>query len=159
LVDAAIGDRGLVERSLEKVVVRRGSLEVTYRDGHDSQNSFVIVPWSSLSQKVRREISIPDGTATDAARHIRPETRARLVEGIAKARAWVDDLVTGRVTNIAEIAKRERRSERSVRMILGLAFLSPTITQAAVGGSLPHGVGITELVSMPANWHLQLRNR
>jgi hypothetical protein len=57
-----------------------------------------------------------------------------LVEGIAKARLWLEDLVSGRVASTAEITGRERCSERSVRMTLALAFLSPSNTKAAVDG-------------------------
>ena len=97
-------------------------------------------------------LSSPHGFSLDVARPIRSETRARLIEGIAKARVWIDDLVSGRVTSTADIASREHCSERSVRMTLGLAFLSPTIVKAAVDGSFPHGSGITQLMNAPPNW-------
>ncbi len=88
-------------------------------------------------------------------RPIRSETRARLVQGIAKARAWVDELVTGKVADTHAIARREGCSERSVRMTLNLAFLSPEIVRAAVEGTLPHGVGLCSLAELPAPWSRQ----
>ncbi len=75
--------------------------------------------------------------------------------GIAKARAWVDELVMGRVADAHAIACREGCSERSVRMTLNLAFLSPDIVKAAVQGTLPHGVGLCSLAELPAPWSRQ----
>ena len=65
--------------------------------------------------------------------------RQALIEGIAKARLWLDDLISDHVMSTAEIAKRERCSERSVRMTLGLAFLSPATVKAAIGGVIASG--------------------
>jgi hypothetical protein len=78
-----------------------------------------------------------------------------LVEGIAKGRLWLDELVSGRVLDTAAIALRERCSERSVRMTLSLAFLSPELVKAAVEGSLPRGAGITGAVELPLDWRSQ----
>jgi hypothetical protein len=155
-VSDAMLDCELVGRILEKIVVRKGSVEIAYRGSDNIQIHSLSVPLSLPPTRVRREISSPDGSSVHEARPIRSETRARLIEGIAKARLWIDELVTGRVTNTAEIARHEGCSERSVRMTLGLAFLSPGITKAAVDGSLPHGIGITKLVTAPANWQTQL---
>lgn len=86
---------------------------------------------------------------------MRSETRARLLEGIAKARLWLDDLLTGRVADTAAIAQRDRCSERSVRMILNLAFLAPDLVQASVAGTLPEGQGISALTLAPLSWSAQ----
>lgn len=50
------------------------------------------------------------------------------------------------------IAIREQCSERSVRMTLSLAFLSPAIVQAIVDGRLPRGIGIKHLAELPSSW-------
>ena len=65
------------------------------------------------------------------------------------ARLWLTDLMAGRVKSTNEIAKREECSERSVRMTLALAFLSPTLVKAAVNGDLPAGIGIVGLTNAP----------
>ena len=91
-------------------------------------------------------------------RPIRAETWARLIDGIAKARRWLNDLTTGGVTDTRQIARREGCSERSVRMTLNLAFLSPEIMRAAVEGRLPHGVGTTRLADTPPCWRAQTRD-
>ena len=50
------------------------------------------------------------------------------------------------------LALREGCSERSVRMTLSLAFLSPVIVQAILAGRLPRGIGISRLADLPPSW-------
>jgi hypothetical protein len=71
---------------------------------------------------------------------IRAEARAHLLVAVAAARKWLNDLVQGDVRDLDEIAKREARSKRSVRMILSLASLSPETVFAAIRGTLPLGL-------------------
>jgi DNA-binding transcriptional regulator LsrR (DeoR family) len=91
----------------------------------------------------------------DKARPIRAEARARFLEGIAKARHWLDELVTGSVMSTDQIAKREGVSERSVRMTLNLAFLAPDLVRAAVDGTLPASAGLSALSDLPLAWTRQ----
>jgi site-specific DNA recombinase len=70
------------------------------------------VPWSPASAVRRREIIAPPRATEIAHRPIRSETRARLVEGIAKGRLWLEELVSGRVSSTKEIAAREGCSDR-----------------------------------------------
>jgi site-specific DNA recombinase len=65
---------------------------------------------------------------------MRAEDRARILVGIAKARLWVDQLVSREVLNTHALAEREGCSERSVRITLGLAFVSPEMTSAIEKG-------------------------
>jgi hypothetical protein len=51
-------------------------------------------------------------------------TRDALLGAIAKARGWIEDLRLGRVATLAEIADREGASERNVRLLAPLAFVS-----------------------------------
>ena len=85
------------------------------------------------------------------------ETRASLLAGIAAARAYLDDLVAGRVLEIAEIAAREKRSVRSTSMFLSLAFLAPDLVKAIAEGRLPRGIGLTRMMGLPAEWAEQHR--
>lgn len=91
----------------------------------------------------------------EAIRPIRTEARARLLEAIAKARQWVDEIVSGKVTGTDAIARREGLSERSVRMTVNLAFLAPQIIGAAIAGSLPHGTGLSHMCDPPIPWNDQ----
>jgi hypothetical protein len=50
------------------------------------------------------------------------EDEARLLAAIAKARGWIDDIRLGRIASFAEIAERESRVERHIRLLAPLAF-------------------------------------
>jgi site-specific DNA recombinase len=145
----------LVAGALERVVVRRGAIEIVLKEAEQTGPQTRVVAWSPPPSRRRRAVvGVPDQVR---ARPIRSETRARLVEGIAKARAWADELVTGRVRDTGALAAREGCSERSVRQTLNLAFLAPELVQAAVEGRLPDGLGITRLIELPLDWNAQRR--
>ena len=89
---------------------------------------------------------------------VRPEQfkrRARLVSTIARGRHWLDDVVSGRVTTVADLGARENCSVRQVNMTISLAFLAPNLVKAAVEGRLPRGVGIERLRDLPNEWSRQ----
>ena len=151
-------DRDLIDFRLDKIVVRSDGIEITPRDiGCDDPAAPIVLPWSPAPASPRREIILLTGSDRANKRPIRAESRARLLEGIAKARLWLDELVTGRTRDTSEIARREGRSERSVRMTLSLAFLSPQIVQAAVDGTLPQGHGVSTLLELPTDWQKQMQ--
>ncbi len=130
--DGAGTDRDLIDIHVAKVVIRRNAIEITKRNlGSDAPAAPVVLPWSPAPAYHRREIIVPPGADRSGQRPIRAESRARLVEGIAKARLWLNELIDGRVTDTKEIAAREGCSDRSIRMFLSLAFLAPAILRAA----------------------------
>jgi site-specific DNA recombinase len=53
------------------------------------------------------------------------------------------------------IAKREGCSVRKVNMTISLAFLAPDLVKAAIDGRLPHGMGVSRLTDLPAEWSRQ----
>jgi hypothetical protein len=40
-------------------------------------------------------------------------------------------------------------------MTISLAFLAPDLVKAAIAGRLPHGMGVSRLADMPAEWCVQ----
>jgi hypothetical protein len=92
-----------------------------------------------------------------ASRPIRAEARAKLLEGIVKARSWLEELVADPATTMDVIAEREGCSDRFVRQTLNLAFLSPVLVKAAVEGTLPRSCGVSKLADTPFDWQEQMR--
>lgn len=124
-----------------------------------AQSSVLIIPWSKPLTKVAREIIPPAKSSRRIdQRPIRSETRARLVQAIAQGRLWVEELISGSVTSTQQIASREKCSLRQVNLTISLAFLSPTLVKAAVGGHLPRGVGISTIRDLPELWATQHRS-
>jgi hypothetical protein len=60
-----------------------------------------------------------------------------LLKAVARARRWSDELLSGRVRSVDELAKRERLDSRSVRRLIPLGFLSPRIVEAITEGRQP----------------------
>jgi hypothetical protein len=93
--------------------------------------SILTIPWCATgSADLKGILHSPSPTST-----VSPESRDILLTAIAKARAWIDDLVEGRVGSFAEIAKQEGKVERHVRFLASLAFASPRIISEIVDGA------------------------
>ena len=90
--------------------------------------------------KRRREIILPKSTAPLDTRPIRAETRAKLIASIARGWRWLDEIAAGAVTDVEQIAAREKCSVRKVNMTISLAFLVPDLVKAAVEGCLPRAL-------------------
>jgi hypothetical protein len=117
-------------------------------------NAILYVPWKKTNLKRRREIIAPAASSQEV-RPIRSETRLALVTSIACGRRWLDEIVTGGVADVEQIAASEKCSVRQVNMTISLAFLSPTLVKAAIDGRLPRGIGIARLRDAPAEWSKQ----
>jgi site-specific DNA recombinase len=100
-------------------------------------------------------ILIPHGIPKSKIRPTRIERRARLVNAIARGRRWLDEIVSGSVTDVQQIATRQKCSVRQVNMTISLAFLAPALVRAAVEGRLPRGIGVERLRDAPAEWSRQ----
>ena len=136
---------------VERVTLLPGELRITFQPDEDgSVHSPLIVPFAPARHRVRRAVIGPD-SAGDAL-PMPGAQRARLVQGIANGRRWLDELVRGTMADAGTIAEREGCSERHVRMVLNLAFLSPDVVKAAVDGTLPAGCGLVSLSDAPLVW-------
>jgi DNA invertase Pin-like site-specific DNA recombinase len=151
-------DRGLVHDHIARVDVQAEQLAVTLAgktdQAADGTADVLHVPWKKTDMRRRREVLAPASTGRDG-RPIRSETRVALVTAIARGRRWLDELVTGAVTDVEQISTREKCSLRQVNMTISLAFVSPELVKAAIDGRLPRGVGIARLRDAPAEWSRQ----
>ena len=149
----------LIERHLERVIVGEKVLTIHLRLEHEGAPSPppVTVPWTRPVHTRKREMIPPTDGEVVNGHPIRAEARARLVAAIARARGWVAELFSDHQVTITAIAARENLSERSLRMTLPLAFLSPAIVRAAIDGTLPFGTGVVALADLPMDWGQQAR--
>jgi hypothetical protein len=63
---------------------------------------------------------------------------------IAKSQLWVEELLAG--GSFAEIAKRESKGERQIRLLFPLAFMLPATVRGLIDG-VPVATTITELAN------------
>jgi hypothetical protein len=137
----------------------RDRLEITLLKRSDSEAQRIFeLPWSKPSFRRRRQIIAADPGAADvgSARAISSEQQSRLLNSIADARRWLDEIAKTGIDTTA-IAVRVGRSERSVRMGLSLAFLAPDIVQAILDRTLSRTIGLSRLAELPMLWADQRR--
>ncbi len=89
---------------------------------------------------------------------IKAGRREALLIAIANARQWIDDLAHGRAASFAVIARREGKTERHIRLLAPLAFVSPRIVSALLDGTAPADLTLTKLArALPYCWAEQER--
>jgi hypothetical protein len=154
-------DRAALTQLIASIVVHPDRLVVRFKPGETDEapdcadGPSLTIPWQKPPSKRARRILLPHGKSRSDARPEQFERRARLVNAIAKGRRWLDDVISGRVTNITELCSREECSVRQVNTTLSLAFLAPNLVKAAVEGRLPRGIGVERLRDLPAEWSQQ----
>ena len=152
-------DRIEVHKDRFAVQLRSQQTEATTKTADDSEepadDRLLSIPWQKPPFKRFREILLPHGSSRKETRPERPERRLRLVSAIARGRRWLDEIISGAVTDVEQIASRERCSVRHVNMTISLAFLAPKLVRAAVEGRLPRGINIERLRDAPAEWRRQ----
>jgi site-specific DNA recombinase len=83
-----------------------------------------------------------------------------LIGLIARAHCWQDDLATGKMPSVREIARRDSLDEGDVSRFLPLAFLAPDIVEAILAGKQPVELTAEKLKrigSLPYGWDDQRR--
>jgi DNA invertase Pin-like site-specific DNA recombinase len=155
-----IDDHGALARLVAGIVVHKDRLIVRLKsDNAEASDSpderSLTIPWQKPPSKRSRQILLPHNASPSKVRPEQFERRARLVSAIARGRRWLDDVISGRVTTVAELCAREKCSVRQVNLTISLAFLAPNLVKAAVEGRLPRGIGIERLRDPPTEWSRQ----
>jgi site-specific DNA recombinase len=152
-------DRGvMIAEQVVRIDVHKDRLIVRFKSADDEEGSVSLsIPWQKSASRKSRQILIPLGVHRHEVRPTRIERRARLVGAIARGRRWLDEIVSGSVINIEQIAARQKCSVRQVNMTISLAFLAPNLVKAAVEGRLPRGIGVERLRDAPAEWSRQFQ--
>ena len=78
-----------------------------------------------------------------------------LLKTIVRAHKWFNDLVSGRVHNMAEIASLEGVDKSYVSRVVNLAFLAPDIIESIISGHQPADLNVEKLMKrtdLPLDW-------
>jgi hypothetical protein len=81
-----------------------------------------------------------------------------LLKTIVNAHQWFNDLLSGRVRNMAEIASKEGKNKSYISRVINLAFLAPDITESIITGRQPADLSAEKLIrriDLPLNWDQQ----
>jgi DNA invertase Pin-like site-specific DNA recombinase len=156
-----IVDRNVLQDSIARIDVHEDHLAVRLKSADDEETAgstdehLLSIPWQKPPSKRARQILLPHGVPRNEVRPARIERRARLVSAIARGRRWLDEVASGSITDVQQIAARQKCSVRQVNMTISLAFLAPDLVRAAVEGRLPRGIGVERLRDAPAEWSRQ----
>jgi DNA invertase Pin-like site-specific DNA recombinase len=164
-------DRDLIERHVERITLTRNQITLQMRPSSDAADAVrvageagrnaigelpvatITIPWTDpLPAAVKGIVHVPAHSTP-----IRPSRREALLIAIAEARQWVDEVAQGRPATFAQIARREGKVERHVRLLAPLAFLSPRIVAAIIDGTAPANLTVTLARALPHSWAEQER--
>jgi len=170
--EGSLSNRELIDKFVERIIVKPNSIDILIRqqnqqdeageleynctpnpDAHERARTVLALPWSAPA------LSAAKGVLHDPSslHPILPATRDSLLKAVAKARSWMDDVVTGRGASFAEIAKGRGKVERHVRFLAPLAFASPRIIKAIIDGNAPADLTVTQLAKALRNsWATRL---
>ena len=109
----------------------------------------ISLPWSAPAfASVKGVVHQPEAKPT-----LKQDTRDAILLAVAKARAWIDGIASGCVRSFAEIAEREGKVERHIRLLTPLAFIPPRTLAAIIDGTGPHDATVTALAqAVPYRW-------
>jgi site-specific DNA recombinase len=159
--ETRVVDRKLLQDSVARIDVHADHLAIRLNSANVEETSdstsgqLLSIPWQKPPSRQSRQMLLPHGVPRNEVRPTRIERRARLVSAIARGRRWLDEIVSGSVTDVQQIATRQKCSVRQVNMTISLAFLAPDLVRAAVEGRLPRGIGVERLRDAPAEWSRQ----
>jgi hypothetical protein len=84
-----------------------------------------------------------------------------LLKAFARARGWFEELASGRVRSLVDIARREGLAKLYVTRLTKLAFVSPAFAEAIAAGEVPITTNLQMLmdgrVAFPLSWNDQER--
>jgi site-specific DNA recombinase len=166
-----VADRDLIERHVERVIIKPESLDVHLVSTRDAtvqtEECFIDEPQSRTlsTTSIALAWTAPSLSAVKGVIHrpsaapaMKPETRIGLLTAIAKARGWIEDIRLRRIASFTEIAQREAQGERHIRLLAPLAFVSPRIIAAIIDGTAPADLTVTGLAKrLPYSWADQER--
>jgi len=121
----------MARRALEQVVridvhEDRLAVELKSADGEDASkaadDSLLSIPWRKPPSRNPGKFLSRTAFLKVKSAQRGSERRARLVSAIARGRRWLDEIVSGSVTDVQQIASRQKCSVRQVNMTISLAF-------------------------------------
>jgi site-specific DNA recombinase len=164
-----LSDREVIDRYVTRIIVHPNSIDIELREptlaaapsptteafvtagaaASSACTTIISLPWSAPAFLcVKGVLHRPEAKPA-----LKRETRDAILVAVAKARAWIDDLASGRVRSFDDIAEREGKVERHIRLLAPLAFIPPSSLAAIINGTGPHDATVTALAqAVPYRW-------
>jgi hypothetical protein len=99
-------DHDVLAALVSRIEVQRTQLVISLKPTDRSTESMTLsIPWQKPPSKRFRKILMPHALREDI-RPDRAERRVRLITAIARGRIWLDEIMTGSITDAGQLAKR-----------------------------------------------------
>jgi site-specific DNA recombinase len=165
-----LSDENAVIAHVDKITVKREAIEIKLleteatskntspgkpasKEAASASSSTITVPWTAPAFVAVKGIVHAPSTSDPT---LNVDARDSLLGAIAKARRWIDDITSGRVKSFDDIATKEKKVERHIRLLAPLAFVAPSIAQSIIEGTAPVNLTVTELAkSSVHSWRQQ----
>jgi hypothetical protein len=158
----SLGEVKVIQIMVERVAFSRDGIQVSLKLPllSSSAHSGVNLNHFSLSRFVpiqmkRRGVELRLALQGDS---VLSRVDLQLLKAVVRARRWSDELISGRVRSVDEIARREGLDRRSLRRLIPLGFLSPRVLEAILEGHQPPDLGVmalTRRIDLPLLWSAQ----
>jgi site-specific DNA recombinase len=163
-----LSDREVIDLFVTRIIVRPDSIDIEVKEPTPApvpslateasatagvaasvSTTVISLPWSAPAfASVKGVVHQPEAKPT-----LKQETRDAILLAIAKARTWINDIASGRVQSFDEIAEREGKVERHIRLLTPLAFIPPRALAAIIDGTAPYDATVTALAqAVPHRW-------
>jgi hypothetical protein len=146
--EAEIADGDLAGREIERVAIFADHIAVALKRPEANGEFELNIPFAPTVPPIKG-VAYASGEPSKLDSH----DRNALLQAIARARKWMDNLIAGKVASFEEIGEVEKIGERHVRRLAPLAFLSPKIIQALANEVASSGLSVSRLtLALPHSW-------
>ena len=133
----------VIAESIERVELKKDSigLHLKLKSGDEAASICTDVPLEMKRRGVEMRMVVGD---------YKGKPDPSLLKAVARAHLWFNQLATGKVFSIAQIARRENIDKGYIGRLLKLAFLPPSDVEAIVAGAQPREWTVNILTKMHA---------
>lgn len=153
-----LSGREIIDTRLRRAVVGKESIVIQLETVTDSEPEgaameAILIPFTPRAIP-RKGVAHPPAVKEP----LSDASRSALLAAIAKARGWAELALMDPTFDFASLAAREKLSERYIRLLMPLAFLSPRVIDAIADGVVPADLTPTALSrNLPLAWAEQER--
>jgi site-specific DNA recombinase len=157
-IGPASSHRGIISQHLKRAVIGKHSIGVEIKraqddDARTATANTINVPFTPMTLP-RKGLAYKPATPDE----MLDATRTALLSAIAKSKNWIESILTHRVNDSATIARNESLSERYIKLLAPLAYVSPRVVEAIVAGRASSDFTVSSLArGLPLSWAEQER--
>jgi site-specific DNA recombinase len=169
-LETILSDHQAVVARIGKITVKQEAIEIKLletetsstntipanrksNESESANSNTISVPWTAPAfVAVKGIVHAPSASGAT----LTLDARDSLLSAIARARRWIDDITSGKEKSFDDIATKEKKVERHIRLLAPLAFVAPSIVQSIIEATAPAHLTVTELAKSSAHsWHRQ----